>query len=116
MNIIIGLIITSGCIFGSFMATGGEIEALFQPFELVIIGGAGIGSFIMANPMKIVKDSLKALGEAFKHKIPREREHLDILAVLYSLMRTCGQNRETKSRRISITHKSHSFSRMHQPS
>ncbi|MBZ9790976.1 flagellar motor stator protein MotA [Rhizobium sp. 3T7] len=94
MNIVIGLIITSGCILGSFMAMGGEIEALFQPFELVIIGGAGIGSFIMANPMKIVKDSLKALGEAFKHKVPKEREYLDILAVLYSLMRDL----RTKSR------------------
>jgi chemotaxis protein MotA len=94
MNIIIGLIITAGCIIGSFMAMGGEVEALFQPFELVIIGGAGIGGFIMANPMKTVKDSGKALGEAFRHKIPKERDYLDILSVLYSLMRDL----RTKSR------------------
>ena len=51
MNIIIGFVITIGCIIGSFMAMGGHLEALFQPFELVIIGGAGLGSFIMGNPM-----------------------------------------------------------------
>ncbi|MBO9122682.1 MULTISPECIES: flagellar motor stator protein MotA [unclassified Rhizobium] len=94
MNIIIGFVIVCGCIVGSFMAMGGHIDALWQPFELVIIGGAGIGSFIMANPMKVVKDSGKALGEAFKHSVPKERNYLDTLGVLYSLMRDL----RTKSR------------------
>ena len=66
MNIIIGFVVTCGCIIGSFMAMGGDVNALFQPFEFVIIAGAGIGGFIMANPMKVLKDSGKALGEAFR--------------------------------------------------
>ncbi|MGV2104314.1 flagellar motor stator protein MotA [Rhizobium sp. 21-4511-3d] len=94
MNILIGFVITVGCIVGSFMAMGGHLSALFQPFELVIIGGAGIGGFIMANSMKVVKDSLKALGEAFKHSVPKERQYLDVLGVLYALMRDL----RTKSR------------------
>jgi len=94
MNIIIGFIVTCGCIVGSFMAMGGEVDALFQPFEFLIIGGAGLGSFIMANTMKVVKDSGKALGEAFKHSVPKERNYLDTLGVLYSLMRDL----RTKSR------------------
>lgn len=94
MNIIIGLVITTGCIIGSFMAMGGHVEALFQPFEFVIIGGAGLGGYIMANPMKVLKDSGKALGEAFKQKVPKERDYLDVLGVLYSLMRDL----RTKSR------------------
>ena len=48
----------------------------------------------MANPMKVVKDSGKALGEAFKHTVPKERHYLDTLGVLYSLMRDL----RTKSR------------------
>lgn len=94
MNIIIGLVITTGCIIGSFMAMGGHVETLWQPFEVVIIGGAGLGGFIMANPMKVVKDSGKALGEAFKQSVPKERDYLDVLGVLYSLMRDL----RTKSR------------------
>ncbi len=94
MNIIIGLVITIGCIVGSFMAMGGHIEALWQPFELVIIGGAGLGGYIMANPMKVLKDTGKAIGEAFKQKVPKERDYLDVLGVLYSLMRDL----RTKSR------------------
>jgi chemotaxis protein MotA len=94
MNIIIGLVVTVGCIVGSFMAMGGHVDALFQPFEFVIIAGAGLGGFIMANPMKVVKDSGKALGEVFRHSVPQERNYLDVLGVLYSLMRDL----RTKSR------------------
>ncbi len=94
MNIIIGFVITCGCIIGSFMAMGGHVETLFQPFEFVIIGGAGLGGFIMANPMKVLKDTGKALGEAFKYSVPKERQYLDTLGVLYSLMRDL----RTKSR------------------
>ncbi|ACM25462.1 flagellar motor stator protein MotA [Agrobacterium sp. SHOUNA12C] len=94
MNIIIGFVVTCGCIIGSFMAMGGDVNALFQPFEFVIIAGAGIGGFIMANPMKVLKDSGKALGEAFRHAVPKERDYLDTLGVLYALMRDL----RTKSR------------------
>ncbi|MCX8996096.1 flagellar motor stator protein MotA [Rhizobiaceae bacterium BDR2-2] len=94
MTIIIGFVITLGCVIGGYMAMGGHVDVLVQPFELVIIGGAGIGSFIMANPMKTVKDSGKALVEAFKYQVPKEREYLDVLGVLYSLMRDL----RTKSR------------------
>ncbi|MDM9626387.1 flagellar motor stator protein MotA [Rhizobium sp. S152] len=94
MNIIIGFVITVGCIIGGFMAMGGHVQALIQPFELVIIGGAGVGAFIMGNPLKVVKDSGKAIAEAFKHAVPKERHYLDVLGVLYSLMRDL----RTKSR------------------
>ena len=94
MNIIIGLIVTFGCVLGGYMAMGGHLEVLNQPFELVIIGGAGIGGFIMANTMKVIKETGKALGEAFKQKVPKERHYLDTLGVLYSLMRDL----RTKSR------------------
>ncbi|MDX3926391.1 MAG: flagellar motor stator protein MotA [Shinella sp.] len=94
MNIIIGLVFTFGCVLGGYMAMGGHLEVLNQPFELMIIGGAGLGGFIMANTMKVVKDTGKALGEAFRHKVPKERHYLDTLGVLYSLMRDL----RTKSR------------------
>ncbi|MBN9052915.1 MAG: flagellar motor stator protein MotA [Rhizobiales bacterium] len=94
MNIIIGLIVTIGCVLGGFMAMGGHVDVLMQPFELMIIGGAGVGGFIVANTMKVIKETGKALGEAFKHKVPKERDYLDTLGVLYSLMRDL----RTKSR------------------
>ena len=94
MNILIGMVITFGCVLGGYMAMGGHVDVLLQPFELMIIGGAGLGGFIVANPMKVVKDSGKALGEVFKNAVPKERNYLDVLGVLYSLMRDL----RTKSR------------------
>ena len=94
MNIIIGFVITIGCVLGGYMAMGGKLGVLNQPFELVIIGGAGVGGFIMANPTKIIKDAGKVVGEAFKYDVPKERHYLDTLGLLYQLMRDL----RTKSR------------------
>ncbi len=87
MIILIGLVVTLGCLFGGFMAMGGHIAVIWQPWEYVIIGGSSIGIFFVANPMKVVKDAGKATMEAFKDASPRQRDYLDVLSILYSLMR-----------------------------
>jgi len=87
VGILIGLVVTLGCVLGGFMAMGGHLHVLMQPWELVIIGGAALGTFLVANPMKTVKDTGKAIGEAFKQAVPKERDYLETLGVLHSLMR-----------------------------
>jgi chemotaxis protein MotA len=87
VGILIGLVVTLGCVLGGFMAMGGHIEVLIQPWEVVIICGAALGSFLVANPMKVVKDTGKACMEAFKQAVPKERDYLETLGVLHSLMR-----------------------------
>ncbi len=87
MGIIIGLVVTLGCVLGGFMAMGGHIEVLAQPWEFVIIGGAAIGTFLIANPMVVVKDSLKGLGEAFSGKTPSDEYYMELLGLLFILLR-----------------------------
>jgi chemotaxis protein MotA len=87
MGILIGLVVTFGCVIGGYMAMGGHIEVLIQPWEVVIICGAAFGSFLVANPMKVVKDTGKACMEAFKQAVPKEQDYLETLGVLHSLMR-----------------------------
>ncbi|MDQ2632829.1 MAG: flagellar motor stator protein MotA [Pseudomonadota bacterium] len=87
MGILIGMVVTLGCVLGGFMAMGGHVEVLIQPWEVVIICGAALGSFLVANPMKVVKDTGKACMEAFKQAVPKERDYLEVLGVLHSLMR-----------------------------
>ncbi len=87
MGIIIGLIITLGCVLGGYMAMGGYIMVLAQPWEFVIIGGAAIGTFLVANPMEVVKDSGKGLGEAMSGKTPTDTDYMELLGLLYSLLR-----------------------------
>lgn len=94
MGILIGLVVTLGCVLGGFMAMGGHIEVLIQPWELVIIGGAAVGCFLVANPMSTVKDTGKAFVEALKQAVPKEKDYLETLGVLHALMREL----RTKSR------------------
>ena len=62
MLVIVGWIVVMVCVIGGYMAMGGKLGPLWQPFELVIIGGAGVGAFIVANP----KFVLAKAGYAFK--------------------------------------------------
>lgn len=87
MTIIVGLIVTLGCILGGFMAMGGHVWVMWQPWEYVIICGAAIGTFIVANPMKTIKDTGRGLIEALTNASPKQRDYLDVLSVLFSLMR-----------------------------
>lgn len=87
MTIILGLVVMLGCMLGGFMAMGGHVEVLWQPWEFVIILGTSLGTFIVANPMKVIKDTGKGLGEAFGNAAPSGRHYLDIMGLLYSLMR-----------------------------
>jgi chemotaxis protein MotA len=87
VGILIGLVVTFGCVLGGYMAMGGHLGVLFQPWEVVIICGAAMGSFLVANPMKVVKDTGKATMEAFKQAVPTEAHYLETLGVLHSLMR-----------------------------
>jgi chemotaxis protein MotA len=87
VGIIIGLVVTIGCVLGGFMALGGHVGVLFQPWEFVIIVGAALGCFLVANPFAIVKDAGKACLEAFLQSVPKEQDYLETLGVLHSLMR-----------------------------
>jgi chemotaxis protein MotA len=87
VGILIGFVVTLGCVLGGFMAMGGHLHVLMQPWELVIIGGAALGAFHVANPMKTVKDTGRAVVEAIRQAVPKEREYLETLGVLHSLMR-----------------------------
>ncbi|TVR08502.1 MAG: flagellar motor stator protein MotA [Salinarimonadaceae bacterium] len=87
MAIVIGLVITIGSLLGGFSAMGGHVLVIWQPWEFVIIGGTALGTFIIANSMKTVRDTGGACVEACLGKIPRSRDYLDLLGLLYMLMR-----------------------------
>ncbi len=45
MFFIIGFVVVSGSVAGGYVALGGHLDVLWQPFEFLIIGGAGVGAF-----------------------------------------------------------------------
>jgi chemotaxis protein MotA len=100
VTFIIGMVLTIGSIIGGYVASGGHLYVLWQPYEFVIILGSAIGAFFVANPMKVVKDTGVGIMEAIKEAVPKKQEYLDLLSLLYSLMREL----RTKSKTEMETH------------
>jgi chemotaxis protein MotA len=96
LTFIIGLVLTITSILGGYLALGGHLYVLWQPFEFIIILGSAIGSFFVANPMKIVKDTGAGIMEAIKESTPKPQEYLDLLSLLYGLMKELRSKSRTE--------------------
>ena len=62
MLFIIGSITVLVCVLGGYAAMGGHLAVLWQPFEAVIILGAAIGAFIIANPKTVLDAPARRMG------------------------------------------------------
>lgn len=85
MNVVIGLIVVLASCVAGFMLSGGQILALFQPFELLIIGGAALGAMIMSNPIGVTIGVLKSSGTLLKPSPYGKDIYLELFALLYDL-------------------------------
>jgi chemotaxis protein MotA len=55
MFVIIGIVVVFGAILAGYLMEHGPIRVLLQPAELIIIGGAAIGTILIGNPIYILK-------------------------------------------------------------
>jgi len=82
MLVIIGIIIVLSSVVGGYLMEHGNLSVLLQPAELVIIGGAAIGSFIIAAPMKTVKAVIQGVLGLLCSKTYRKEDYLEALLLL----------------------------------
>lgn len=75
------------CVIGGYMAMGGKLYVLYQPFELVIIGGAAVGAFIISNPMPVIKKTGGAMGQLLKGSPYTKEAYLELLSLLYTIFK-----------------------------
>jgi chemotaxis protein MotA len=87
MFFIIGFVIVFGCVIGGYLAQGGHIDVLWQPFEFLIIFGAGVGQFIIGAPKKVLAGFAGAFGKIIKGSKYNKAAYLELLSVLYSVFR-----------------------------
>ncbi len=93
MNFIVGLIIVIGSVIGGYILSHGKIEVLWQPYELLIIFGAAVGSFFIGSSGKLKKDVLKSCKILLKGSPFKKKDYLELLCLLYAtfkLMRSKG--------------------------
>jgi chemotaxis protein MotA len=86
MLVIIGYAIVAFSVFGGFALAGGHMGALLQPIELLMIGGAATGSFIVGNSAKTLKATLKALPLVMKGSKYNKDSYMELMALLYELL------------------------------
>nr|WP_242482197.1 flagellar motor stator protein MotA [Thiocystis violacea] len=82
---ILGSIIVLFGVLGGFAFQGGHLLSLWQPFELLIILGAAIGAFVIANPMSLLLKTLKSIPTILAGAKYRKADYLDALACMYVL-------------------------------
>ena len=86
MFVIVGYVIILGAVLGGFVLAGGHLHALMQPTELLTIGGATLGAFLVANPMKVIKAVLSAVPTVLKGSKYNKAMYIDLLAMLYEVL------------------------------
>ncbi|MCR9176327.1 MAG: flagellar motor stator protein MotA [Alphaproteobacteria bacterium] len=87
MFVIIGWVVVTVCVIGGYMAMGGKLAPLWQPFELVIIGGAGVGAFITANPKFVLGKAGYAFKAALRGPKYSKDDYLELLSLLYAIFK-----------------------------
>lgn len=88
MFVLVGWGIAMVCIFGVYIVHGGNIGVILKalPFEMATIFGAAAGAFLATNQMKVVKSSLKGLGDCFKGSKYSKARYMELMALMYDIL------------------------------
>ena len=93
MFTIIGLVVVFGSVLGGFAMAGGSFGILIQPSELVVIGGAALGTLIVSSPGLFRSRVIGIVTKSISGTTPAKEEYLDLLKLqfeLYAFMRKNG--------------------------
>lgn len=85
MFAIVGILIVFGAVLGGFLMEKGPLAVLVQPSELIIIGGAAIGTMLVANPMRVIKQIVASVTAVFKGSQYTKQAYLDTLRMMFQV-------------------------------
>ncbi|SIO49801.1 chemotaxis protein MotA [Rhodovulum sp. ES.010] len=91
---IIGIVLIFAMVFGGYMAAGGKLGIILKalPFEMMMIGGAAIGAFVIGNDLPAIKQTAKDVGKVFKGPKWKPEDYRDLLCLLFEMIRVARQN------------------------
>ena len=91
---IIGIVCIFAMVFGGYLAAGGKMAIILKslPFEMMMIGGAAVGAFLISNDMGGVKHTAKDMAKVFKGAKWKPDDYRDLLCLLFALIRIARQN------------------------
>lgn len=86
MFAIIGIVVVFGAVLAGYLMEHGSVKVLMQPAELVIIGGAAMGTVLVANPLYILKEIVGGVVAVFGGSKFTMQRYLDSLKMMYELL------------------------------
>jgi len=86
MFAIIGIVIVFGCVVAGYLMEHGNLRVLIQPAELIIIGGASVGTLLVANPLHILKKIANGIGGVFGGSKFGKQTYIQALKMMYDLL------------------------------
>jgi chemotaxis protein MotA len=96
MFVIIGFLVVVGAVLGGYLMEHGQIAVLMQPAELVIIGGAALGTLLIANPLSTVMKILHGAIAVLKPSRFSKDFYLESLKMLNDLFSHARKNGMSK--------------------
>ncbi len=87
MLVIIGAVIVVVGVMGGYLLHGGNLAVLNQPFEVMMIFGAAIGGFLIANPKHVITGTLKSVGPLLKGSRHTKASYIELFSLLYSIFK-----------------------------
>jgi len=84
--VFVGYIVVLASVFGGYALMGGHLGVLFQPIELLMIGGAGVGAFVVGNDGKAIMATLKELPKLLRSSKHDKALYMELMALLYVLL------------------------------
>ncbi len=90
----VGIAVIFVMVFGGYTIAGGKIGIILEamPFELIIIGGAAFGAFLISNDLAGIKHTFKDVGKVFKGPKWRPDDYRDLLCLLFELINLAKKN------------------------
>jgi chemotaxis protein MotA len=91
---IVGIAVILIMVFGGYVLAGGKMGIILKslPFEMIMIGGAAVGAFLISNDMAAVKHTLRDIGKVFKGPKWKPDDYRDLLCLLFELIRLARAN------------------------
>ncbi len=90
MQALLGIATILLCVFGGFFLHGGKLAIIWQPVELLIIVGAGVGSIVLGNPRHVLSEMWLQVREVVLHKKVGEEFQRQLLLLMYELLQTAA--------------------------
>jgi chemotaxis protein MotA len=88
MGVIVGIIGVTACVLIGFIGPGGPVAVLFQPFELLVIGGSALFTVVTSCPGYVIKGLMPQIIVALKGSGIDKKTYTDLLGLLASIFDT----------------------------